>query len=179
MNKDKNDSKKRRIALLLILAAVLCLLIGWYMSFWEKETGPFATGSILAAILLLPGFYLLGGGQTGFFGRQVFFKINLDEADAEGNRVPQILDGRSGTVDATVLGVSRSLRLGADTGMSYFLICRYTDPQTGATQDLTSDELDEYPGREVVGQTVHVRLNPRDPEGYEVDVEELLNRIYS
>ncbi len=176
---NKNDNKNRWIALSLILAAVLCLLIGWYMSFYEKETGPFATGSILAAILLLPGFYLLGGGQTGFFGRQVFFKINLGEADAEGNRVPQILDGRSGTVDATVLGVSRSLRFGADTGMSYFLICRYTDPQTGETQDLTSGELDEYPGREVVGQTVHVRLNPRDPEGYEVDVEELLNRLYS
>lgn len=176
---NKNDNQNRWIALLLILAAVLCLLIGWYMSFYEKETGPFATGSILAAILLLPGFYLLGGGQTGFFGRQVFFKINLGEADAEGNRVPQILDGKSGMVDATVLGVSRSLRFGADTGMSYFLICRYTDPQTGETQDLTSGELDEYPGREVVGQTVHVRLNPRDPEGYEVDVEELLNRLYS
>ncbi len=176
---NKNDNKNRWIALSLILAAVLCLLIGWYMSFYEKETGPFATGSILAAILLLPGFYLLGGGQTGFFGRQVFFKINLGEADAEGNRVPQILDGKSGTVDATVLGVSRSLRFGADTGMSYFLICRYTDPQTGEIQDLTSGELDEYPGREVVGQTVHVRLNPRDPEGYEVDVEELLNRLYS
>ncbi len=178
MEKEKNN-KHRWLALLLILAAVLCLLIGWYVSFWEKETGPFATGSILAAILLLPGFYLLGGGQADFFGRQVFFRIHLDEADAEGNRVPQILDGRSGTVDATVLGVSRSLRFGADTGMSYFLICRYTDPQTGKTQDLTSDELDEYPGREVVGQTVHVRLNPRDPEGYQVDVEELLERLYS
>lgn len=130
MDKDKDKEKYRGLGLLLILAAVLCLLIGWYVSFYEKETGPFATGSILAALLLLPGFYLLGGGQVGFFGRQVFYKINLDEADAEGNRVPQILDGKSGTVDATVLGVSRSLRLGADTGMSYFLICRYTDPQT-------------------------------------------------
>ncbi len=178
MEKEKNN-KHRWLAFLLMLAAVLCLLLGWYVSFMEKETGPFATGSILAAILLLPGFYLLGDGQTAFFGRQVFFRIKLDEADAEGNRVPQILDGRSGTVDATVLGVSRNLRFGADTGMSYFLICRYTDPQTGETQDLTSEELAEYPGREVVGQTVHVRLNPRDPEGYEVDVDELLDRLYS
>ncbi len=178
MDNGNNEHKNRPLGWILITLAVAVLAGGWYGSLRNGDAGLLTWTGVTAAVLLLPGFYLLGG-QTGFFGRQVFFKIKIDERDMNGNRVPQILDGRSGTVEARVLGVSRSLRFGDGSGLSYVLICRYTDPETGKTQDLTSEEMEEYPGREVIGEMVRVKLNPRDPEGYFVDVEELLDRIYS
>jgi hypothetical protein len=87
-----------------------------------------------------------------------------------------LLAGGERTVTAEVLGVTRNLRRAGDK-TSYFVICRYKDPVTGKEETFSSRELDEYPGKEVIGREVTVHIDPREKGNYTVEIDALLNEI--
>ena len=87
-----------------------------------------------------------------------------------------LLAGGERTVTAEVLGVTRNLRRAGDK-TSYFVICRYKDPVTGKEETFSSRELDEYPGKEVIGREVTVHIDPREKGKYTVEIDALLNEI--
>ena len=57
------------------------------------------------------------------------------------------------------------------------MICRYKDPVTGKEETFSSRELDEYPGKEVIGREVTVHIDPREKGKYTVEIDALLNEI--
>lgn len=56
-------------------------------------------------------------------------------------------------------------------------MCRYKDPLTGRVETFTSRALENYPGKEVIGRNVTVRIDPREKGKYTVDIDELLEEI--
>lgn len=82
----------------------------------------------------------------------------------------------NGYVDAQILGVTRNLRMEGEKE-SYRVVCRYRDMATGKEATFTSKTLPEYPGKEVIGRTVRVYLDARDPQNYRVDIDTVLDEI--
>lgn len=82
----------------------------------------------------------------------------------------------SGYVEAQILGVTRNLRVEGEKE-SYRIVCRYKDMATGREATFTSRTLPEYPGKEVIGRTVRVYLDERDPQNYRVDIDPVLEEI--
>lgn len=82
----------------------------------------------------------------------------------------------NGYVEAQILGVTRNLRMEGEKE-SYRIVCRYRDMATGKEATFTSKSLLEYPGKEVIGRTVRVYLDERDPQNYRVDIDPILDEI--
>lgn len=87
-----------------------------------------------------------------------------------------LLPGGEQTIRAQVLGVTRNLRREGEK-TSYYVVCRYKDPVTGREETFSSRPLDEYPGKEVIGREVTVRLDPREKGLYTVEIDDLLEEI--
>ena len=87
-----------------------------------------------------------------------------------------LLPGGEQTITAEVLGVTRNLRTAGEK-TSYYIVCRYKDPRTGRTETYTSRSLDEYPGKEVIGRKVTVRVDPGEKGKYTVDIDALFEEI--
>ncbi|MBQ9050380.1 MAG: hypothetical protein ABS874_06050 [Lachnospiraceae bacterium] len=87
-----------------------------------------------------------------------------------------LLPGGEQTITAEVLGVTRNLRTAGEK-TSYYIVCRYKDPLTGRVETFTSRALESYPGKEVIGRKVTVRIDPREKGKYTVDIDELLEEI--
>ena len=87
-----------------------------------------------------------------------------------------LLSGGEQTITAEVLGVTRNLRTAGEK-TSYYVVCRYKDPRTGRTETYTSRALEEYPGKEVIGRSVTVRIDPGEKGKYTVDIDALLEEI--
>ena len=87
-----------------------------------------------------------------------------------------LLTGGEQTITAEVLGVTRNLRTAGEK-TSYYIVCRYKDPRTGRTETYTSRSLDEYPGKEVIGRKVTVRVDPGEKGKYTVDIDALFEEI--
>ena len=77
---------------------------------------------------------------------------------------------------AEVLGVTRNLRTAGEK-TAYYIVCRYRDPVTGKEETYSSRALDEYPGKEVIGRQVTVRLDAREKGKYTVEIDPLLEAI--
>lgn len=113
--------------------------------------------SIPAAMLIVSGGSMIGKGLlTG------------------ENRL--LLAGGEQTITATVLGVTRNLRTAGEKTV-YYIVCRGKDPATGREETYTSRPLEEYPGKEVVGKEVTVRLDPQEKGRYTVEIDALLAEI--
>ena len=87
-----------------------------------------------------------------------------------------LLSGGEQTITAELLGVTRNLRTAGEK-TSYYVVCRYKDPRTGRTETYTSRALEEYPGKEVIGRSVTVRIDPGEKGKYTVDIDALLEEI--
>ncbi len=87
-----------------------------------------------------------------------------------------LLSGGEQTITAQVLGVTRNLRRAGEK-MTYFVICKYTDPVTGKEETFSSRPLDEYPGKEVIGRKITVHIDPSERGKYTVDIDTLLEEI--
>ena len=87
-----------------------------------------------------------------------------------------LLTGGEQTITAEVLGVTRNLRTAGEK-TSYYIVCRYMVPRTGRTETYTSRSLDEYPGKEVIGRKVTVRVDPGEKGKYTVDIDALFEEI--
>lgn len=87
-----------------------------------------------------------------------------------------LLEGGEQTIKAQVLGVSRNLRTAGEK-TTYYVVCRGKDPVTGREETYSSRPLDEYPGKEVIGREVTVRLDPHEKGRYTVEVDDLLAQI--
>ena len=72
-------------------------------------------------------------------------------------------------ITAEIIGVSRNLRFAGER-VAYHVVCRCTDPDSGETVTYSSDPLDEYPGKEIIGKTVLVYLDQKEEGHYRVDL---------
>lgn len=87
-----------------------------------------------------------------------------------------LLAGGERTIEAQVLGVTRNLRTAGEK-TAYYVVCRYKDPVTGKETTYSSKALDEYPGKEVIGRTVTVHIDPGEKGKYTVEIDALLEEI--
>jgi hypothetical protein len=142
-------------ALLLLSLAVAA--VGAVVSVKTGNTSCFLVCSIPAAVLIVAG------------GNMVR-KDLLPGADR------LLLPGGEQTITAEVLGVTRNLRTAGEK-TSYYIVCRYKDPMIGRVETFTSRALENYPGKEVIGRKVTVRIDPREKGKYTVDIDELLEEI--
>ena len=131
----------------LLLASIALAAAGIMISLRTGETKYFTILSIPTAILVVTGGTMVSKGLL------------------TGESLLQ-LPGGERTVTAEVLGVTRNLRTAGEK-TAYYIVCRYRDPVT----------LDEYPGKEVIGRQVTVRLDAREKGKYTVEIDPLLEAI--
>ena len=72
--------------------------------------------------------------------------------------------------------MTRNLRTAGEK-TAYYVVCRYKDPVTGKETTYSSKALDEYPGKEVIGRTVTVHIDPGEKGKYTVEIDALLEEI--
>ncbi|MGN0274150.1 MAG: hypothetical protein ACI4DT_05115 [Chordicoccus sp.] len=77
-----------------------------------------------------------------------------------------------GYVKAKIIGITQNLHMAGERD-SFVVLCRYTEPGTGIEETYSSDPVPEYPGKEIIGKTVRVYLDRKDPESYRVDLRSL------
>lgn len=120
-------------------------------------------------LLSVPATILLVAGGAGIWNAS-------RRSIAGSSNTGQWLPVGNGYVDAQILGVTRNLRMEGEKE-SYRVVCRYRDMATGKEATFTSRTLPEYPGKEVIGRTVRVYLDARDPNNYRVDIDTVLDEI--
>ena len=113
--------------------------------------------NVTADILIVAGGAMIRKGYPGSGGRL-------------------LLAGGERTIEAQVLGVTRNLRTAGEK-TAYYVVCRYKDPVTGKETTYSSKALDEYPGKEVIGRTVTVHIDPGEKGKYTVEIDALLEEI--
>ena len=60
---------------------------------------------------------------------------------------------------------------------AYYIVCRHKNPITGKEETYSSRPLAEYPGKEVIGKQVTVRLDPLEKGKYTVEIDPLLEEV--
>ena len=141
----------------LLLVSLAIAAAGGIVSIKTGDTNYFLGCSIPAAVLIV------AGGSM----------VRKDLLPGEDRL---LLSGGEQTITAEVLGVTRNLRTAGEK-TSYYVVCRYKDPRTGRTETYTSRALEEYPGKEVIGRSVTVRIDPGEKGKYTVDIDALLEEI--
>ena len=157
MNGNNRFGRNTLIGGALLLLSLAVAAVGIFVSLGTGSSEYFLVFSIPAAVLIVAGAVM----------------VRNDLLTGEGRL---LLAGGERTVTAQVLGVTRNLRRAGDK-TSYFVICRYKDPLTGKEEIFSSRELDEYPGKEVIGREVTVHMDPREKGNYTVEIDALLNEI--
>ena len=141
----------------LLLVSIALAAAGIAISLRSGDTKVFTLFSIPAAVLIVTG--------GSMIGRDLL---------PGANRL--LLAGGEKTITAAVLGVTRNLRtVGEKT--AYYIVCRYKDPVTGKEETYSSRPLAEYPGKEVIGRKVTVRLDTGEQGRYTVEIDALLEEI--
>ena len=87
-----------------------------------------------------------------------------------------LLPGGERTIKAKVKGITRNLRTEGEKTVCY-VICSSTNPLTGREETYTSRSFDEYPGKEIIGREVTVRIDSREKGKYTVEIDDLLEEI--
>ena len=141
----------------LLLLSLIIAAAGVIISLKTGSNRYFLFASIPTAILIVGGGALL---------RKEYLRT--------GGRF--LLAGGERTIEAQVLGVTRNLRTAGEK-TSYYVVCRYKDPLTGKETTYSSRALEEYPGKEVIGKKVTVRIDPGEKGKYTVDIDTLLEEI--
>ena len=99
-------------------------------------------------------------------------KVGNNENAGTASQRRQITVPAEGYVRAKIIGITRNLHMAGERD-SFVVLCRYTEPGTGIEETYSSDPVPEYPGKEIIGKTVSVYFNHRDPESYRVDLSSL------
>ena len=151
---------------------------------WGKNTA--IGGALLLVSLLFAAAGVIISLRTG--NNRYFLALSIPAAVlivAGGVMVSRdLLAGPSGllltageqTITAEVLGVTRNLRTAGEK-TTYIVICRYRDPVTGREETFSSRELDEYPGKEVIGRKVTVHVDTSEKGKYTVEIDALLDEL--
>ncbi len=168
------ENKKNELALTLalILSGIVCGAAGVVLSMKLEKNWIFTVCSIPTALLLAGGimklYNFIKEGGLGSSGPQ-----SGQQTRTSGGiyRMPKV---RRTEFDAEVIGVTRNLRLEGEKEV-FYIVCKYVDPDTGEESTYTSRELSEYPGKQVIGKTVHVTVDPEDPGKYKVDIDAIMS----
>ena len=143
----------------MLLVSIALAAVGILVSLRTGETKYFTIMSIPTAILVVTGGTMISKGLLT--GESLL-------------RLP----GGERTITAEVLGVTRNLRTAGEK-TTYYILCRFRDPVTGKEETYSSRALDEYPGKEVIGRQVTVRLDAGEKGKYTVEIDPLLEEIRS
>lgn len=169
MGSKGNNGNNREIILAVILLAlgIVCIVVGFYFTKRTDQRMVFTILSIPAAILIVTGAWKI-----------VNYVRNTMNPSAGSERNPYNTGSTrqyplKKEFDAQVLGVTRNIRVEGEKEV-YYIVCKYKEEETGREFTYTSRPLNEYPGRDVIGKTVHVTIDSRDPDNYKVDIEPLL-----
>ena len=156
----KSNRSKAIVGLVLVCAAVLAAGAGIFLSLSRKDPGIFRICSVPVSVLLVAGGVLLSRSIRWTGGRPAVREEPLPKE-----------------VTATVLGVTRGLRMEGGKPQ-YYVLCRYKDEKTGREATFTSDPLEEYPGKEIIGQQVTVYVESYEDGKYRVDLESRTGKSY-
>ena len=154
MNDNNGPGRNTLIGGALLIASLLVAVIGVIASLKTGSNRYFLIASIPTAVMVV------AGGM----------KIRQGMLTGE-NRL--LLPGGEQTITAEVLGVTRNLRTAGEK-TSYYIVCRHKNPLTGKEETYSSRPLAEYPGKEVIGKQVTVRLDPLEKGKYTVEIDALL-----
>ncbi len=175
MNK-KRWTKESLVGAGMLLLSIVLLIAGVFVSVHFQMPRLFWAFSTPAAVLIV-----LGGAKVLREMAPGAAKWLSENAPNTGGEMRGRLDGSSlwpfrrmpSKVEAEVIGVTRNIRNAGDK-MAYYVLCKWTDPKTGKEFTFTSRALQEYPGKEVIGKTVDVHIDPKDPGNYTVDLDPIL-----
>ncbi|HAB94613.1 MAG TPA: hypothetical protein DCF49_07615 [Lachnospiraceae bacterium] len=157
MDGNNRLGKDTLIGAALLLGSLALVAVGIVISLRTGDTKAFTLFSIPSAILIVTGGSMIGRNLL-----------------PGGKRT--LISGGEKTVTAEVLGVTRNLRTAGEK-TAYYIVCRYKDPVTGKEETYSSRALEEYPGKEVIGRKVTVRLDTGEQGKYTVEIDELLEEI--
>ena len=157
MDGNNRSGNNTLLGCVMLIASIALAAVGILVSLRTGETKYFTILSIPTAILVVTGGTMVSKGLL------------------TGESLLQ-LPGGERTVTAEVLGVTRNLRTAGEK-TTYYIVCRYRDPVTGKEETYSSRALDEYPGKEVIGRQVTVRLDAREKGKYTVEIDPLLEAI--
>ena len=150
-----NERKKLIIGIILIVLSAAAVIAGIKVSQANQSAALFVLFSIPAAIMIVSGGALAGPPLLS-------------------GQAPLLLTGGDEVITAEILGVTRNLRTEGGK-VQYYVICRRKNPVTGKEETYTSDPLDEYPGKEIIGKTVTVRIDPAEKGKYKVELDQILS----
>lgn len=157
MNDNNGFGKNTVVGGVLLLASLVIAVIGVILSMKTGSNRYFLVASIPTAALVVAG------------GLKIRQGMLMGE-----NRL--LLPGGEQTITAEVLGVTRNLRTAGEK-TAYYIVCKHKNPITGKEETYSSRPLAEYPGKEVIGKQVTVRLDPLEKGKYTVEIEPLLEEV--
>lgn len=157
MNRNNGYGRNTLIGGAMLLASLAIAAIGVIVSLRTGSERFFLIASIPTAALIVAG------------GMKIRQEMLMGE-----DRL--LLPAGEQTITAEVLGVTRSLRTAGEK-TTYCIVVRYKDPVTGKEETFSSRPLDSYPGKEVIGKTVTVRLDPTEKGKYVVEIDPLLEAV--
>ena len=157
MNDNNGFGKNTVIGGALLLASLVIAVIGVIVSMKTGSNRYFLVASIPTAALVVAGGLKIRQGML----------MGEDRL---------LLPGGEQTITAEVLGVTRNLRTAGEK-TAYYIVCRHKNPITGKEETYSSRPLAEYPGKEVIGKQVTVRLDPLEKGKYTVEIDPLLEEI--
>ena len=141
----------------LLILSLGIAAVGIVISLRTGSERPFMIASIPAAVLVVAG------------GSIVYRSMLPGESRL-------LLPGGEKTITAEVLGVTRNLRTAGEK-TAYYIVCRYKNPLTGKEETFSSRPLEEYPGKEVIGKSVTVHIDPLEKGKYTVEIDPLLEEV--
>lgn len=157
MNDNNGFGKNTVVGGVLLLTSLVIAVIGVILSMKTGSNRYFLVASIPTAALVVAG------------GLKIRQGMLMGE-----NRL--LLPGGEQTITAEVLGVTRNLRTAGEK-TAYYIVCKHKNPITGKEETYSSRPLAEYPGKEVIGKQVTVRLDPLEKGKYTVEIEPLLEEV--
>ena len=157
MNHLSDKARKMIAGIVLLILSAAVIAAGAVLSARGHSSTVFLLCSIPAAVMIVWGGALAGP------------PLIRGEAHL-------LLTGGELTITAQVLGVTRNLRTKGEK-TQYYIVCRHKDPVTGRTETYTSEPLDEYPGKEVIGRSVEVRIDPSEQGRYTVELGPLFEEL--
>lgn len=157
MNDNNGFGKNTVIGGALLLASLVIAVIGVILSMKTGSNRYFLVASIPTAALVVAGGLKIRQGML----------MGEDRL---------LLPGGEQTITAEVLGVTRNLRTAGEK-TAYYIVCRHKNPITGKEETYSSRPLAEYPGKEVIGKQVTVRLDPLEKGKYTVEIDPLLEEV--
>ena len=157
MNDNNGFGKNTVIGGALLLASLVIAVIGVIVSMKTGSNRYFLVASIPTAALVVAGGLKIRQGML----------MGEDRL---------LLPGGEQTITAEVLGVTRNLRTAGEK-TAYYIVCRHKNPITGKEETYSSRPLAEYPGKEVIGKQVTVRLDPLEKGKYTVEIDPRLEEV--